>query len=225
MMKNLASTFISLLITQQANAIQLTTEVKSQDTLRDVAAQAGLLFGSQFKHDLIYGTSEDSAIYRETHAREMGISVAGNVCKFGPIQRKQGVYDYSKCSESLAHAVASGQEFRGHVLIWHNMNPSWLEKGTWTYESLDAVMKDHIFTVMQGVRADNNNARVYAWDVVNEAVENNFDRTTKTWKTFMRQSLWFKTMNYDFIINAFKYARQADPEALLFYNDYHVITQ
>jgi endo-1,4-beta-xylanase len=70
-------------------------------------------------------------------------------------------------------------------------------------------LKDHITTVVNRYKG-----KIYAWDVVNEAVD---DDSTK----FLRNSLWYQICGDDFIIKAFEYAHAADPNAVLFYNDYN----
>jgi endo-1,4-beta-xylanase len=70
-------------------------------------------------------------------------------------------------------------------------------------------LKDHITAVVSRYKG-----KVYAWDVVNEAVD---DDSTK----FLRNSLWYRICGEDFIAKAFEYAHEADPKAVLFYNDYN----
>lgn len=78
-----------------------------------------------------------------------------------------------------------------------------------TKEVLLARLRSHIFTVMQRYKG-----KIYAWDVVNEAVD---DDSTK----FLRNSLWYQICGEEFIASAFRYAHEADPKAVLFYNDYN----
>lgn len=94
--------------------------------------------------------------------------------------------------------------------MWHNGLPRWLEEGEFSEEELDIIMKDHIFAVMGGVKAATKGHGVYAWDVVNEAV------------TWVKGEGW-RIRDYwpaDHVHRAFTWAHQADPETLLFYNDF-----
>jgi endo-1,4-beta-xylanase len=72
-------------------------------------------------------------------------------------------------------------------------------------------LKDHITTVVSRYRG-----KIYAWDVVNEAIADDSAH-------YLRNSLWYQICGEDFIIKAFEYAHAADPNAVLFYNDYNEI--
>ncbi len=98
----------------------------------------------------------------------------------------------------------------GHVLIWHSQTPAWVFRdavGELTCrDTLLKRMKDHIFTVVGRYKG-----RIDSWDVVNEAIDDNGD---------MRQSLWYQIIGPDYVEKAFEFAHEADPGALLVYNDY-----
>jgi endo-1,4-beta-xylanase len=102
---------------------------------------------------------------------------------------------------------------RGHTLVWGSRNPYWLfwdPKGNMVNRKLlDQRLKDHIMTVVG--RYKNG---IYAWDVVNEAVYDN----DKEW---LKNNTWYKIMGADYIFNSFRYAHEADSNAVLFYNDYN----
>ena len=57
---------------------------------------------------------------------------------------------------------------------------------------------------------------IYAWDVVNEAISDQKDE-------YLRNSLWYQVCGEEYIVKAFQWAHEADPDALLFYNDYNEI--
>jgi endo-1,4-beta-xylanase len=94
---------------------------------------------------------------------------------------------------------------KGHTLIWHGAVPSWL--GALPAAELRAAFERHIHDVAAHYRG-----RVHAWDVVNEAVADS--------GTSLRDTLFRQKLGDDYIADAFRLARAADPEALLFYNDY-----
>jgi endo-1,4-beta-xylanase len=136
-----------------------------------------------------------------------------NAMKVGAIHPREDVYNWKDADSIVAFAQLHGLKVRGHNLCWHEHNPDWLFKNKdgkqVTKEVLLQRLKDHITTVVNRYKG-----KVYAWDVVNEAVD---DDSTK----FLRNSLWYQICGEDFIIKAFEYAHAADPDAVLFYNDYN----
>ena len=97
---------------------------------------------------------------------------------------------------------------RGHNLCWHTENPSWLENGNWSAVELRTLLQEHITTVVT-----HYNTSAYAWDVVNEALDNNGLKPSAPWYPAVP----------DYIDIAFVAARKAaGPQVKLFYNDYSV---
>jgi endo-1,4-beta-xylanase len=138
-----------------------------------------------------------------------------NAMKMGPIHPKENEYFWSHADSIVAFAQRSNLKLRGHTLCWHSQTPKWLftdEKGvTVSKEVLLKRLKDHITAV-----ATRYKGKVYAWDVVNEAISDKPDE-------FLRNSEWLKICGEEYITKAFQYAHEADPNALLFYNDYNEI--
>ena len=97
-------------------------------------------------------------------------------------------------------------------------NPDWLTKFSGTADELDAILKDHITHVIQGVNSKVGQ-KVTFWDVVNEAVtdDGHADQPLKD------AAPWYPLLP-DYVDRAFWYAREVDPDAALFYNDYNVVT-
>lgn len=98
----------------------------------------------------------------------------------------------------------------GHTLVWHSQTPDWVfedeEGNPVSREVLLERMKDHIDTVVGRYKG-----RVHGWDVVNEAVNDDGS---------FRESPWYSIIGEDYVAKAFQFAREADPEAELYYNDY-----
>jgi endo-1,4-beta-xylanase len=101
---------------------------------------------------------------------------------------------------------------RGHTLVWHNQVPDWIKKEKYSSSQLAKILHDHIDTVMTRY-----SSKVYAWDVVNEAFEDDGS---------MRHTVWYNQPGIGsaagtaYIEQALRWARAADPSAKLFYNDY-----
>jgi endo-1,4-beta-xylanase len=146
---------------------------------------------------------------------EFNSITAENAMKMGPIHPKEDEYFWEHADSIVNFAVRNNMKLRGHTLCWHNQTPAWLfvdVKGdTVSKEVLLARLKDHITTVVNRYKG-----KIYAWDVVNEAISDKPDE-------FYRNSVWYKICGEEYIAKAFEYAHEADPDALLFYNDYNEI--
>lgn len=138
---------------------------------------------------------------------------AENAMKMGSLQPKEGQFDWKNSDAIVNFAAKNGIRIRGHALCWHEQTPSWLFKDDRglqvTKEVLLERLKTHIFTVVNRYKG-----QIYAWDVVNEAIDDNPSN-------FLRESPWFKICGEEFIAKAFEYAHMADPKAKLYYNDYN----
>ncbi|QLE02212.1 endo-1,4-beta-xylanase [Galbibacter sp. BG1] len=113
-------------------------------------------------------------------------------------------------------AKKHGLLVRGHTLVWYNQTDDWFyendEGELLSKNELFKRMKSYIKAVLDHYRGD-----VYAWDVVNEAISDESD-------LFYREDIkWFQIGGPEYIEMAFRYAREADPDVKLFYNDYDLI--
>jgi len=123
-----------------------------------------------------------------------------------------GKYDFSQADEYIKFAEENGMIVRGHTLVWHNQTPEWFFKD----ESGNLVSKEVMIERLRQYIHDvvgHFKGKVYAWDVVNEAIDPNQPDG-------YRRSLWYQIIGPEYIELAFKFAHEADPNAKLFYNDY-----
>ncbi|KIP21668.1 Endo-1,4-beta-xylanase [Anoxybacillus ayderensis] len=138
---------------------------------------------------------------------------AENHMKFEHLQPKEGEFTFEQADEIVHFALSNNMVVRGHTLVWHNQTPPWMfydrEGKVVGKELLFERLKAHISTVIQRYKG-----KVYCWDVVNEAVADEGN-------DLLRISRWSEIAGMEFIEKAFLYAREADPNALLFYNDYN----
>ena len=138
-----------------------------------------------------------------------------NAMKMGPIHPRENEYYWKDADSIVNFAQHHGLRVRGHNLCWHNQAPAWLFKDEngkpVTKDVLLKRLKDHITTVVNRYKG-----KIYAWDVVNEAISDKPDE-------YLRPSLWYQICGEDYISKAFEYAHDADPNAVLFYNDYNEI--
>jgi endo-1,4-beta-xylanase len=139
-----------------------------------------------------------------------------NAMKMDPIHPEENRYYWKDADAIVAFAQRHHLRVRGHNLCWHDQAPRWMfvdNKGnTVSKEVLLKRLKDHITTVVKRYKGE-----IYAWDVVNEAIS---DKPGE----YLRPSEWLKICGEEYIAKAFQYAHEADPEALLFYNDYNEIS-
>ncbi|RYU95077.1 endo-1,4-beta-xylanase [Emticicia agri] len=135
-----------------------------------------------------------------------------NAMKMGPIHPEENRYNWEPADKIVEFAQKNGLKVRGHTLCWHNQTPKWFftkNEQQVTREELLARMKQHITDVVSRYKG-----KLYAWDVVNEAVPDKGDE-------IYRKSKFYEIIGEDYIEKAFEYAHAADPDALLFYNDYN----
>lgn len=138
---------------------------------------------------------------------------AENAMKMGPIHPEENRYNWEAADKIADFAVKNGLKLRGHTLCWHNQTPNWFftdsEGKQVNKEILLARLKSHIFEVVKRYKG-----KIYAWDVVNEAVP---DEGIEIY----RKSKFYEIIGDEYIEYAFRYAHEADADALLFYNDYN----
>ena len=175
----------------------------STDSLRALAAARGFWIGAGDIH--ISPLSAD-AQYRDVLAREFNILTPGVAMKFSEVQPDIDRFTFDTADAIVAFARAHDMRVRGHTLVWHEALPHWLTAGQFGRDRLAAILKDHIVTEMGHFRG-----RVSAWDVVNEGLDG--DGT-------LRDTIWLRALGPDYIDQAFRWARQADPDVPLFYNDF-----
>jgi endo-1,4-beta-xylanase len=176
----------------------------ADEPLRVLAERHGLYVGAAIAAKPL---RRDRA-YRDTLSREFNVCVAENAFKFGPLRPSPSRYDFAEADAIADFAAANGMKLRGHTLVWHSQLPRWLTKRLRSRDEAIALLREHIQTVMGRYRG-----RVWAWDVVNEAiaVDGSGPRT---------ESYWYRTIGPDYVEMAFRMAREADPDAILYYNDF-----
>ncbi len=133
------------------------------------------------------------------------------------VQPEEGVFNF-KPGDALVHiAEKAGMEVVGHALVWHHQVPNWIfedkQGKTVSRKVLIKRMKNHIFKVMRHYKG-----KIKYWDVVNEAVDVKYENGQQV--AFMRKSPWYNIIGEDYLELAYRFAHEADPDALLLYNDY-----
>ena len=134
-----------------------------------------------------------------------------NEMKMGVLQPQKGVFDFSGADAIIAYAQTHDMGVRGHTLVWHKNIPSWVSDTPWTKPQLISILDNHIETVVGHMGNS-----VYAWDVVNEALDDTSAHARRT-------SIWQQTIGDEYIAHAFTKAHQVNPTIPLYYNDYGIV--
>jgi endo-1,4-beta-xylanase len=164
------------------------------------AAASGKLVGTAIQSGFL-GDSQ----YRGVLDREFNYITAEYQMKWDAIERSRGVRDFSAGDAIVAYAESQGARVKGHALIWHGSVPGWVDALSAT--DLRIAFESHIRAVGEHYRG-----RLLAWDVVNEAVADG--------GAGLRDTVFRQKLGDGYIADAFRLAHEADPQALLFYNDY-----
>lgn len=144
--------------------------------------------------------------------------VAGNAQKMDSVQPKEGVFDWSKADKIIEFGEMTGMRLRWHTLVWHNQVPAWMFQDPKdpnkpaSKEVLNRRLKTHIQTVVKRYKG-----RVESYDVVNEVLSDNGG-----FRTGADGSKWYQILGPEYIENAFRWAREVDPNAQLVINDYNL---
>jgi endo-1,4-beta-xylanase len=170
--------------------------------LRDLAGPSGFLVGAAVDPSLL---SVDS--YARTLGGQFNLVVPENAMKFAETEPGPGQYNFCAADQVVAFAQANGMKIRGHNLVWQQDLPTWLTQGNYSAADAAGILQDHIATV-----AGRYKGKLIAWDVVNEAIAYGAPYGPQP-------SYWLTTLGSGYIDQAFRWAREADPVARLFYND------
>jgi endo-1,4-beta-xylanase len=135
-----------------------------------------------------------------------------NALKFQPIHPAADRYAFEAADRFVQFGVDRRMQVVGHTLVWHSQTGAWVFQGAdgkpADRDTLLARMRDHIRTVVGRYKG-----RIHGWDVVNEAIDEDGS---------LRKSPWQVGIGDDYIAKAFEFAREADPDAELYYNDFNL---
>ena len=152
--------------------------------------------------------------------REFSSMTAENDMKPISVHPREGVWTWERADRIANFCRQNGIKLRGHALMWHNQMCDWMfydeQHNLVSKEILFERMREHIYTVVNRYKDI-----VYCWDVFNEAIKDG-PRQPNVQDQPLRESTFYKICgNDEFIRKAFQFAREADPNTLLFYNDYN----
>jgi endo-1,4-beta-xylanase len=136
-------------------------------------------------------------------------------------RERGGQYNFGPSDGMVREMEGNGITIHGHTLVWHKQTHAWMTTGT--PQQVRENLINHINTVMTHYKG-----RLISWDVINEAIKERINpgEQNLNWKTQLREdSPWFIALGADYIELAFRTARAADPDAMLYYNDYNLNNQ
>jgi endo-1,4-beta-xylanase len=183
-----------------AAASSPSASVPSGPTLRALAAAHNLVFGSAANTAAL----RSDPAYRDVLGRQFGAVTAEDAMKWGNVEPTRGGYRWDDADRVVDFAHRNHQLVYGHALAWYSGLPAWLS--TVDSAGLPQVLRSHVEDEVSRYRG-----KVWAWDVVNEAV--NADGS-------LRDSVWLRTLGPGYLAQVFRWAHAKDPAATLFLSDF-----
>ena len=166
-----------------------------------------------FKKDFLIGTAlnnsqidEKNAVVNDLIKKQFNAATPENIMKSALIHPKWDTYNFTMADKLVEYGKKNNIKINGHTLIWHSQLPNFI-RGIKSSDSIRTFFTDHIKTV-----AGRYKGKVFSWDVVNEAL--NEDGT-------LRNSVFLKHLGEGYLVDAFRLAQEASPKTELYYNDYN----
>jgi len=167
-----------------------------------------------FKNDFLIGTALSGQQIEEKDSgaarlvpQQFNAVTPENIMKAEIIHPGWDRYNFDLADKLVEYAKKKDMKVTAHTLIWHSQTPSFL-RGMKDADSVKQYFVNHINTV-----ASRYDGKVYSWDVVNEAL--NEDGT-------LRNSIFLQKLGDNYIVEAFRLAQKAAPNTKLYYNDYNI---
>ena len=172
-------------------------------TLRELAAQKGILYGSALRSAGMKDLS-----FTPLFTRQCAIVVPEWALEMNSLHSMPGQFDFAEGDRIQTFTTSHEMLFRGHSLVWDQALPTWFRSSA-NMDNAKQLLLNHISTV-----AGHYAGQVNSWDVVNEVVRIWDGRTDG-----LKVTPWLIYLGPDYIELAFHAAHQADPKAMLVYNE------
>jgi endo-1,4-beta-xylanase len=166
-----------------------------------------------YKNDFLIGTALNTQQIEEKDPKaaalitqQFNAITPENIMKAEIIHPQWDQYNFDLADKIVAYGAKHNIKVNGHTLIWHSQLPQFARRIK-DVDSFKTFFTNHINTV-----ASRYSGKIFSWDVVNEAL--NEDGT-------MRKSIFLDKMGDGFVTEAFRLAEKASPTTELYYNDYN----
>lgn len=176
-------------------------------SLRQAAGKSEVLIGTAVRPYLF-----SEGPYAATLAREYSMVEPEDAMKWWTVRPSASAFDFGQGDAVVRFAQVHGMKVRGHCLVWDHNNPDWLAHGHFVPAEMARLLREHIMTVMKHYAG-----QVFAWDVVNEALNEYGEFKDSPW--YNRPGIGLSGKESAYVEQAFQWAHEADPQALLFYNE------
>ncbi len=186
-------------------------QTQSNETLQSVAP---FRVGAAISPTLLQNNSS----YRNILINELNSITTENALKWQAVHPQQNTFDFNGGDVIVNFAMQNNKRVHGHNLLWYAYNPDWVKNFVGDSAAWENLLKTHIQTVVSHYKG-----KITSWDVVNEAFHEDGTlrvEDTNTSDSFDDGCIWARHLGRDYMARAFQYAHEADPGALLFYNEY-----
>ncbi len=167
-----------------------------------------------YKNDFLIGAALNSPQIEEKDSNaarlvpeQFSAATPENIMKAEIIHPQWGIYNFDLADKMITYGKKHNILINGHTLIWHSQLPAYA-RNIKDIDSFKTFFTEHITTI-----ASRYSGKIYSWDVVNEALEEDGS---------MRKSVFLNKLGEDFVTEAFRLAQKAAPNTELYYNDYNI---
>ncbi len=206
---------------QEATATrELPAALPEPDPAPVVDVQIDRVIKEAFTDSFLIGMAGDvparySAEELELAAEHFGAVTPENCMKPERVHPEEDRWLFEQGDALVVWAEQNKMTAHGHTLVWHQQTPGWFFSGN-DKDVIKQRMKDHIETLVGRYKG-----KLQSWDVVNEAISDGGDEQSAKTEN-LRDSKWMQSLGPEFLTLAFQFAHAADPEAVLYYNDYSI---
>ena len=206
--------------TQESDATRDIPKVEPPSTAPVVEVHIDAIIKDVFEKSFRIGTAGDFPARYSDQELKIGSEhfnavTPENCMKPERVHPEENTWRFELPDALVQWATDNKMSIHGHTLVWHAQTGDWFFRDGDT-EGVTQRMKDHIHTLVGRYKG-----KLQSWDVVNEAINDGGNEKTGQTEN-LRNSKWMQTLGPEFLTLAFKFAHEADPDAILYYNDYNI---